>query len=61
MINMWNNVIYYTWKNIRKSYKNIIFKISAPTKDKNLPGGSYSKSDFQDHFEYHQKAQSTDW
>ena len=26
-----NLSIYYTWKNIRKSYKNNKFKISAPT------------------------------
>ena len=26
-----NLSLYYTWKNIKKSYKNIKFKISAPT------------------------------
>ena len=26
-----NLSIYYTWKNIKKSYKNNTFKISAPT------------------------------
>ena len=38
-----NLSIYYTWKNIKSSYKNK-FKISAPTwNDKfQLPGGSYS-------------------
>ena len=28
---LWNLSIYYTWKNIKKSYKNDKFKISAPT------------------------------
>ena len=28
---LWNLTIYYTWKNIKKSYKNNISKISAPT------------------------------
>ena len=46
--------IYYTWKNIKSSYNNNKFKISAPTwNDKSeLPDGSYSVSDIQDHFEY---------
>ena len=36
--------IYYTWKNIKKSYKNNKFKISAPTWNEKfqLPDGSYS-------------------
>ena len=36
--------IYYTWKNIKSSYNNNKFKISAPTwNDKfELPNGSYS-------------------
>ena len=29
-----NFSIYYTWKNIKKSYKNNRFKISAPTVNK---------------------------
>ena len=29
-----NLSIYYTWKNIKKSYKNNRFKISAPTVNK---------------------------
>ena len=39
--------IYYTWKNIKKSYKNNEFKISAPkwTEVFELPNGSYSISD----------------
>ena len=28
---LWNLSIYYTWKNIRRSYKNNKFKISTPT------------------------------
>ena len=46
--------IYYTWANIKASYKNNEFKISALTwKDKfELLWGSYSVSDIQDYFEY---------
>ena len=46
--------MYYTWKNIKSSYNNNIFKISAPTwNDKfELPDGSYSVSGIQDYFEY---------
>ena len=42
-----NLSIYYTWKNIKKSYKNSKFKISAPTwnEEFELPDGSYSISD----------------
>ena len=49
-----NLSIYYTWKNIKNSYNNNKFKISAPTwNDKiELPDGSYSASDIQDYFEY---------
>ena len=49
-----NLSIYYSWKNMKSSYNNIKFKISAPTwRDEfELPDGSYSVSDFQDHFEY---------
>ena len=46
--------IYYTWKNIRKQYKNNKLKIIAPTwNDKfEFPNGSYSVSDTQDFIEY---------
>ena len=46
--------IYYTWKNIKSSYSNNKFKISAPTwsEEFELPDGSYSVSDIQDYFEY---------
>ena len=49
-----NLSIYYTWKNIKSSYNNNKFKISAPTwNDKfEFPDGSYSVSDIQDYFEY---------
>ena len=49
-----NLSIYYTWTNIKSSYNNNKFKISAPTwNDKfELPDGSYSVSDIQDYFEY---------
>ena len=49
-----NLSIYYTWKNIKSSYNNNKFKISAPTwNDKfELPDGSYSILDIQEYFEY---------
>ena len=49
-----NLSIYYTWKNIKSSYNNNKFEISAPTwnDEFELPDGSYSISDIQDYFEY---------
>ena len=49
-----NLSIYYTWNNIKSSYGNNKFKISAPTRNEEftLPDGSYSVSDIQDYFEY---------
>ena len=49
-----NLSIYYTWKNIKSSYNNNKFKLSAPIwNDKfELPEGSYSVSDIQDYYEY---------
>ena len=49
-----NLSIYYTWKNIKSSYNNNKFEISAPTWSEKLklPDGSYSISDIQDYFEY---------
>ena len=46
--------IYYTWKNIKSSYNNNKFEISAPTwNDKfELSDGSYSALDIQGYFEY---------
>ena len=48
-----NLSIYYTWKNIKSSYNNNKFKISAPTwnEEFTLPDGSYSVFDIQDYFE----------
>ena len=49
-----NLSIHYTWKNVKSSYNNNKFKISAPTwsEEFELPDGSYSVSDIQDYFEY---------
>ena len=54
IISLSNPSIYYSWINIKSSYNNNKFKISAPTwSDKfELPDGSYSVSDIQDYFEY---------
>ena len=48
-----NLSIYYTWKNIRKQYKNNKLKIIAPTwnDEFELSDGSYSVSDIQDYTE----------
>ena len=49
-----NLSIYYTWNNIKSSYNNNRFKISAPTwnEEFTLTDRSYSVSDIQDYFEY---------
>ena len=49
-----NLSIYYTLKNVKSSYNNNKFKISAPTwsEEFELPDGPYSISDIQDYFEY---------
>ena len=49
-----NASIYCTWKNIKSSYNNYKFKISAPTWSNGfeLPDGLYLISDIQDYFEY---------
>ena len=46
-----NLSIYYTWKSIRKQYKNNKLKIIAPTwnYEFELPDGSYSVSDIHDY------------
>ena len=53
-ISLSNLSIYYTWRNIKSSYNNNKFKISAPTLNVEfeLPDGSYSVSDVQDYFKY---------
>ena len=49
-----NFSIYYTWKNIKFSYKNNKFKTSAPTwnEEFQLSDGSYNVSNIQDYFKY---------
>ena len=49
-----NLLIYYIWRNIKSSYNNNKFKISAPTPNEEfeLPDEFYSVSDIQDYFEY---------
>ena len=49
-----NLSVYYTWKNVKSSYNNNKFKISAPTwsEEFTLPDESYSVQDIQDYFEY---------
>ena len=49
-----NLSIYFTWNNIKSSYNNNKFKISAPTwnEEFTLADRSYSVSDIQDYFEY---------
>ena len=49
-----NLSIYYTWKNIKSSYNNNKFKISAPTwnDEFELLDRSNSVSDIQDYFNY---------
>ena len=49
-----NFSIYYTRKNIKSSYKNNKFEVSASTWNEKfiLPDCSYSVSDIQDYFEY---------
>ena len=53
-----NLSIYYTLNNIKSSYNNSEFKISAPTcnEKSTLPDASYSVSDIQGYFEYFKKA-----
>ena len=53
-VSLSNLNIYYARKNIKKSYENNKFKISAPTINEvfELPHGSYSISHIQVYFEY---------
>ena len=46
--------IYYTWKNVKSTYNNNKFKISAPTWNEtfDLPDGSYNILERQDYIEY---------
>ena len=54
VIGLSNISIYYTWKNVKNSYKNNKFKTSSPTwnEELKLPDGSYSVTDIQNYFEY---------
>ena len=56
-----NLSIYYTWKNVKKSYKNNKFEISTSTWNKQfqIPDGSHSASDIQDYFKYILKEHET--
>ena len=49
-----NLSIYYTWKNVKSTYNNNKFKISALTWNEtfDLPDGSYNISEIQDYIEY---------
>ena len=53
-ISLGNLSIYYTWKNIKSVYSNNKFKISASIWNDtfDLPDGSYSIEEIQDHFEF---------
>ena len=46
--------IYYTWKNVKSTYNNNTFKLSAPTWNEtfDLPDGSYNISEIKDCIEY---------
>ena len=58
-----NLSIYYTWKNIKKSYENNKFKISAPTwnDEFELPVGWYFVSDIQVYSKYVLKTWDSYW
>ena len=45
---------YYTWKNVKSTYNNNKFKVSAPTwiETFDLPDGSCNISEIQDYIEY---------
>ena len=49
-----NLSIYYTWKNVKSTYNNNKFKISAATWNEtfDLPDGSNSISEIQDYIEH---------
>ena len=53
-ITLSNLSIYFTWKNIKSSYNNNKFKISAPiwNEEFKLTDGSYFVSDIEDYFKY---------
>ena len=49
-----NLSIYYTWKNVKSTYNNNKFKISAPTWNEifDLSDGSHNMSEIQGYIEY---------
>ena len=49
-----NLSIYYTWKNVKSTYNNNKFKISAPTWNEtfDLPDGSHNISEIENYIEY---------
>ena len=49
-----NLSIYYTWKNVKSTYNNNKFKMSAPTWNEtfDLPDGSYNISEIQGYIKY---------
>ena len=53
--------MYYTWKNVKSSYNNNKFKISAPTWKEtfDVPDGSFSIAALQDYFQYIMKKHET--
>ena len=53
--------IYYTWKNVKSTYNNNKFKISAPTWNEtfDLPDGSGNVPEIQDYIEYMIKKHET--
>ena len=55
--------IYYTWKNVKSTYNNNKFKISAPTRNEifDLPDGSYNIPEIQDYIEYITKKKRNNW
>ena len=56
-----NLSICYTWKNVKSTYNNNTFKISAPTWNEtfDLPDGSYNISGIQGYIEYIMKKHET--
>ena len=56
-----NLSMYYIWKNVKSSYNNNKFKISAPTWNDtfDVPDGSYSIAALQNYFEYTIKKHET--
>ena len=53
-IALWTSSTYYTWKSIKRSYKNNEFKIPTPTWNEGceLPDGSHSTSDIEYYFDF---------